>query len=255
VRKLKNKHRFVDLSAYGHFISRWMVRVLAPLGVSSIMITWLFFIVGLWANAMLVSGQFIAVAILLPVKSIIDGADGAMARYLNRPSYTGRYLDSIFDFILNGLLFFALAYVSYSSYWLAGTAWFSWQIQGTFYNYYYVIRRHQTKGDDTSRVDETDEPAAYPYESASMVRFLHRIYLICYGWQDAIARFIDSKAILVRIPNWFMTCMSVFGLGFQLLLFGLILVFLTPYYLWLYVIVYANIWLLCLLLMRRFLGK
>ena len=39
------------------------------------------------------------------LKSIIDAADGELARIKKTPSYTGRYLDSIFDIILN-LIFF-----------------------------------------------------------------------------------------------------------------------------------------------------
>ena len=35
------------------------------------------------------------------LKSIIDAADGELARVKQTPSYAGRYLDSVFDIILN----------------------------------------------------------------------------------------------------------------------------------------------------------
>ena len=42
-----------------------------------------------------------AAGFFLILKSILDAADGQLARVKNQPSFTGRYLDSIFDSILN----------------------------------------------------------------------------------------------------------------------------------------------------------
>ena len=39
------------------------------------------------------------------MKSILDAADGELARIKMTPSYSGRYLDSIFDILLNLILF------------------------------------------------------------------------------------------------------------------------------------------------------
>ena len=229
-----------------------MVRhVFYPLNMGAVSITWLFFIVGCAAIYFIYIGYYLPVLFLLPIKSIIDAADGEMARFRNRPSYVGRYLDSNLDLLLNLGLFVSLYFSGALLLWKALLAWLCWQLQGTFYNYYYVIRRAQFSGDTTSRSNETKVPTPYPYESPWAVAFLHRVYLILYGWQDFIARSIDVKAEKIVLPTRFMTALSVFGLGFQLLLFGVFLYFL-PQYLFFYFTVLSTAY-LCILLGVRFL--
>jgi len=45
-------------------------------------------------------------------KSIIDALDGELSRVKNTPSYTGRYLDSVFDILLNFLFLLAVSHVA-----------------------------------------------------------------------------------------------------------------------------------------------
>ncbi|MDA1353299.1 MAG: CDP-alcohol phosphatidyltransferase family protein [bacterium] len=215
-----------------------------------ISITWLFFGVGCLAIYCMYLGMWWAVALLLPLKSIIDAADGEMARFLDKPSYVGRYLDSNLDLVLNVGLFGMLWYLSSHSGLLVFFSWLSWQLQGTFYNYYYVIRRSQFSGDTTSQSNESTCPTPYPYERAWMLRFLHRLYLLFYGWQDRFARVVDPGAPLVILPKWFMTLLSVFGLGFQLLLFGVLLFMFPSVYILFYVLIISNVFLVVLLILR-----
>lgn len=246
--KLPIEHAFYDFSDYGRGIARFLVKyVFYPLNMGAISITWLFFLIGCIAIYGVYSGQSLLVLFLLPVKSIIDAADGEMARYRNKPSYVGRYLDSNLDLLLNLGLFLALYFRGDLSLLVALLAWLSWQIQGTFYNYYYVARRSQFNGDITSKSNESTCPTPYPYESAWAVRFLHRLYLILYGWQDAFARLIDPNAVRVILPKWMMTLFSVFGLGFQLLLFGVLFAFFPINMLLMYVLGFSNILLIALI--------
>jgi phosphatidylglycerophosphate synthase len=107
--KLPQAHRFWDISDYARPGARWLVRVLHPTPIGSITLTWLFTLVGLISITLIYHRKALVFAgILLILKSLIDAADGEMARARNRPSYTGRYLDSINDFILNGLILFAV---------------------------------------------------------------------------------------------------------------------------------------------------
>ena len=48
------------------------------------------------------------------------------------------------------------------------------QLQGTLYNYYYVILRNSVKGDSTSRIFETTTPKALNGESQLAVNIFTR---------------------------------------------------------------------------------
>ena len=159
------------------------------------------------------------------IDEIIDAADGELARVKNTPSYTGRYLDSIFDLILNFLILTAICYVSETTFWLTVLAFIGIQLQGTLYNYYYVILRNKSAGGDaTSQIFENKSPKALPGESQKSVDILFAIYTIVYGAFDKIIHALDHDAYKVKtFPNWFMTLVSLYGLGFQLLLIAILL--------------------------------
>jgi hypothetical protein len=56
------------------------------------------------------------------------------------------------------------------------------------------------------------------------VNILFGIYTIVYGFFDKIIHFIDAEAYKVKtFPNWFMTLLSIYGLGFQLLIIAFML--------------------------------
>jgi len=98
-------------------------------------------------------------------------------------------------------------------------------LQGTLYNYYYVILRTKSVGgDSTSKIFEYKSPKALPGESQKSVDFLFQIYTIVYGIFDKIIHTLDPEAYKVKtFPNWFMTFVSLYGLGFQLLLIAVLL--------------------------------
>jgi len=59
-----------------------------------------------------------------------------------------------------------------------------------------------------------------------MVNFLFVIYTLFYGGFDRIILAIDGDAKNSKnLPNWFMSFVSIYGLGFQLLIIGLMLSF------------------------------
>jgi hypothetical protein len=99
------------------------------------------------------------------------------------------------------------------------------QLQGTLYNYYYVILRNKSVGgDSTSKVFEHKTPRALPGETQKSVNILFGIYLLVYGVFDYIIHFLDPNAYKVKtFPNWFMTLLSIYGLGFQLLIIAVML--------------------------------
>jgi hypothetical protein len=118
-----------------------------------------------------------------------------------------------------------ICYVSESTIWFSILAFIGIQLQGTLYNYYYVILRNKlVGGDTTSKVFEYKTPKALPGESQTSVNVLFKIYTIVYGVFDRIIHFLDQDAYKVKtFPNWFMTVVSVYGLGFQLLIIAVML--------------------------------
>jgi len=142
--KLPPDHKFWDLSDYARPGAILLVRILLPTRIGAITLTWLFTIVGLISVILIFNRYALALAGgLLILKSLLDAADGEMARARNCPSHTGRYLDSINDLLLNGLLLFAIGIPLTVPVWEILLTWFSFQLQGTIFNYFYVVKRHQ----------------------------------------------------------------------------------------------------------------
>lgn len=222
--KLPKEHRFIDLSDYGRPVARLIARALKNSAFTPVHVTVSFVIAGLIAIYCIIQGYYWLTAFFLILKSILDAADGELARIKQKPSYTGRFLDSVADIILNALIFLAIAYVSDTSLWVCLLAFSGLQLQGTLYNYYYVILRNKFDGDTTSRVFENETPIAIKDEKQSHINILFALYKLLYGPFDktiyALDRHADRGEVL---PNWLMTCVSTFGLGFQLLLIALLL--------------------------------
>jgi hypothetical protein len=223
--KLPEQSRFVDVSDYGRPMARAVVRRLVETRVSSVHLTLLFFVAGLAAAALIVAGHVVWASLFLLLKNVLDAADGEMARARARPSHTGRYLDSVFDFAINLLVLGAIFHVSGGPAWMLVAAFLSVELQGTIFNYYYLVQRAICSGDPTSRINEFARPVAFPYESQRVVDALHAAYLACYGLFDQLMLRIDRGALGdTPLPSWFMTLVSTMGLGFQILLIVLFLV-------------------------------
>ena len=223
--KLPSQFTFVDISDYGRPIARSIARFFASTFITPVHITCMFIVAGIIAVIAMYHGYFLVALFFLLLKSILDAADGELARLKKTPSYTGRFFDSIADILLNAALFYTLYLITNTSLLMASSAFACLQLQGTLYNYYYVILRNKVAGDTTSRIFETKTPTALPGEKQPTVTFLFFVYRLLYGVFDAVIYFLDRNAHKGRIlPNWFMSCLSVFGLGFQLLLIGLLLV-------------------------------
>lgn len=223
--KLAAEDKFLDLSDYGRTFGRFIANLLKNTSFTPIHVTLLFGLAGLIASFCIIQNHYFLASFFIILKSCIDAANGELARIKNTPSYTGRYLDSVFDIILNFIFLTSICYVSKTSIQLTLLAFVCVQLQGTLYNYYYVILRNKSVGGDaTSKIFEYKSPRALPGESQKSVDVLYQIYNIVYGTFDKIIHTLDRDAYKVKtFPNWFMTLVSVYGLGFQLLLIALML--------------------------------
>jgi phosphatidylserine synthase len=223
--KLAAQDKFLDLSDYGRSFGKMLANQLKNTTFTPIHVTLLFGISGLIAVYWILADYYYLAGFFIILKSGIDAADGELARIKNTPSYTGRYLDSVFDIILNFLFLGAICYASNVSLWLTLLAFICIQLQGTLYNYYYVILRNKSVGGDkTSKIFENKSPTALAGESQKSVDILFKIYTVVYGAFDKIIHTMDPNAYKVKtFPNWFMTFVSLYGLGFQLLLISAML--------------------------------
>ena len=224
--KLPKEHQFLDLSDYGRTPGHWIASKLQHTDLTAIHVTTMFIITGFVAIGFLLNGYLITAAFFLVLKSILDAADGELARLKKTPSYVGRYYDSIADLLLNFCFLLTFWYVTEISIIYMLLAFFGIQLQGTLYNYYYVILRNSVQGDSTSRIFESTTPKAFKGESQSSVTLLYNIYNVLYICFDKCMYYMDKNASNSKpFPKWFMTLISLYGLGFQLLLMALMLVF------------------------------
>ena len=223
--KLPKAHQFLDLSDYGRPVARLIANSLKNTKFTPVHVTISFIISGLIAIYCILVGYYWSAAFFLILKSILDAADGELARVKNTPSYVGRYLDSVSDIILNALFFMSIWYISTTPFWVCVLAFLGLQLQGTLYNYYYVILRNKFDGDTTSRVFENKTPIALKGEKQKHVNILFGLYKVLYGVFDNTIYRLDHNASKGKtFPNWLMTAVSTFGLGFQLLLIAVLLV-------------------------------
>ncbi len=225
--KLSDDKKFLDVSDYGRYIAITLAKRLKNSKITPIHITVVFGICGLVAVYCILNQYYLTAGCFLILKSIIDALDGELSRVKNTPSYTGRYLDSVFDIILNFLFLLAVSMVAQANLWLTLSAFICFQLQGTLYNYYYVIIRNNSAGGDaTSKIFETIIPKALPGESQKSVNVLFTLYLIFYRIYDSTIYALDRKAAEIKsFPNWFMNIVSIYGLGFQLLIMAVFLAF------------------------------
>lgn len=223
--KLSAEDKFIDVSDYGRPMAVVIANLLKNTSATPVHLTLLFGMCGLAAVASMLQGYLVLAGILLILKSVFDAADGELARIKQIPSYTGRYLDSVFDIVLNLLILLTIWTMTEYSIWITLIAFVCLQMQGTLYNYYYVIlRHHSASGDKTSQIFETKRPVAYERESQNTVNFLYLLYTLFYTVYDRIIYKLDHNAPQAkRFPNWFMTLISIYGLGFQLLIISVML--------------------------------
>lgn len=223
--KLAPNDRFADLSDYGRPFAKLIANSLKNTSITPVHVTLLFGISGFLSIYFMLQGWYILSAVFLLLKSVLDAADGELSRVKNTPSHTGRYLDSIFDIILNFLVLLTIAHITDASGWMTAIAFLSVQLQGTLYNYYYVILRNKRKGgDNTSRIFEQKPPRAMVGENQQTVNLLFKIFYFLYSIFDKTIYLLDPEATKVRtLPSWFMSMVSIYGLGFQLLIIAVLM--------------------------------
>lgn len=230
--KVQSADKFLDLSDYARPIARRLTRALVNTRITPIQITLAYTLIGLIAAMLFATGTYpngVIAGVLLLVKSMLDAVDGSLARARQRPSRVGRFLDSICDYFINAAVFCGLALdggsITIEKVIIAFLALECATWQGTAFNYYYVYYRQLTGADPTSQLNE-NETKNYPWDKPHTVQALLNIYLIIYGWQDALLGKLDraitpDRTAPVYRDKRLLTATTAMGLGFQLLLIAI----------------------------------
>ncbi len=240
--KVPKQHRFIDFSDWARPLAVAIAKLLLPLKIHPIVVTFVFLVVGIVAYFLILKEQFVFAGILVLIKNVLDSVDGSLARLRGKPSLVGRYADSIADAILNTLWIYGLYQICGNG-WVAFTVWLFMHLEVTAMNYFFVIYRHLSGGDTTSKPLEFKQPSstiAFPF---------WLLYVIYYGWQDlAIHTIATIFPYLKRISKdkVLLSVLSLWGLGIHMLLLGMLLILQVPCLFLTFELIGGIIWLVVL---------
>ena len=213
-------------------LAHLVVLVLLPLRVPPPAVVLASATTGLVAAVELARGQLVGAALLLQLKTVLDNADGQLARAAGKESVLGRYLDSESDLLVNAALFAALGYVTDSP-WLALVSFLVLTlVLGIDFNLERLYRR------------EHGDPRQARPEATGLAGVLGRVYGVVYAPQDRLVeRFVEWRLRRLRATpeqrlayhdRATLAVLANFGLSTQLAALGVCLAAGAPEaYLWL----------------------
>jgi archaetidylinositol phosphate synthase len=166
---------------------------------------------GVAAAVELGRGSLLAAALLVQLKTLLDNADGQLARLTGRTSAFGRYLDSEVDLLVNAGLFAALG-------WRAGQA--PLVLAG-----FLALTSVLSLNFNAERLSRA--AAAEPEAGGRATALLRRVYSLVYAPQDRLA-----ESIVVRRPaltgTFAVSLLANLGMSTQLAAFALLMAFGHP---------------------------
>jgi phosphatidylglycerophosphate synthase len=140
-------------------------------------------------------GTTVLAGVCITLKDLLDSADGQLARAKQMYSRTGRFLDSIGDFLVNLFVFTAIGFTlvstsrEFSYGLLALMAFLGTTFRVSYHVYYHTSFLHTKKLYATNRI--TEEVQEQDIMVGGSTLFLQRVFQFIYGWQDRLAALID----------------------------------------------------------------
>jgi archaetidylinositol phosphate synthase len=132
--------------------------------------------------------QFVLAAVLLQLKTVLDNADGQLARLSGRVTAFGRYLDSESDLVVNAAIFVALG--TQIGPWLAAAGFVTLTlVLSVNFNVERLYRR------------ERGERAAAMPEAQGAAAVLARVYAAVYAPQDRLVEGYEAWRLRRRSPE------------------------------------------------------
>jgi len=190
-------------------LAHLVVLALAPLRVPPPAVVLASASFGVAGAVELARGHLVVAALLIQAKTVLDNADGQLARLTGRVTAFGRYLDAECDVLVDAALFAALGWYAHS----APVAAFG----------FVALTAVLSVNFNVERIARGAQPG---WDSSA----LGRVYGVVYGWQDRLA----ERALAGRVHVWQVGALANLGLSTQLAAFGLCLVAGHPLaYVWL----------------------
>jgi archaetidylinositol phosphate synthase len=194
-----------------------VVLLLAPLRVPPAAVVLTATASGVAAAVQLGRGHLVFAALLVQLKTVLDNADGQLARLTGRVTVFGRYLDSECDLLVNAALFGALGLSTGRP--LLATDGFAalTAVLSVNFNLERLARGIPASPDSSA---------------------LGRVYSVVYGWQDALVerfverrlRFADEASRRAYHDAATIRILANMGMSTQLALFGVCIALGHPLY-------------------------
>ncbi|MEY4531048.1 MAG: hypothetical protein RLZZ156_1769 [Deinococcota bacterium] len=180
-KSLKARPRVEYISEYGfRKLAHLVVLLLLPLNVAPTNLVIFHTVLGVIAGFLIARGEFIWAALLIQIKTVLDNADGQLARASGMVSEIGRYADTEGDFIVNIALFaglgaysgaWFLALIAFTIFTLLLSLDFNWE-----YLYRFERKEYFRPAPDTSK------------ENQVVLRLLENFYATIFKPQDNLIR-------------------------------------------------------------------
>ena len=161
---------------------------------------------GLAAAVELGRGSLLVAALLVQLKTVLDNADGQLARLTGRTSAFGRYLDSEMDLLVNAALFTALG-------WWSGRPVLA--LAG-----FLALTSVLSLNFNAERLARG--AAAEPADGGYPTGLLRRVYAVVYAPQDRLAEALVTRRPVLTSPVS-VSILANLGMSTQLAAFGLLL--------------------------------
>ena len=163
---------------------------------------------GLAAAVELGRGSLIAAALLVQLKTVLDNADGQLARLTGRISPFGRYFDSEVDLLVNAVLFAALAWA---------TAEPALALAG-----FLALTSVLSLNFNAERLSRGAVAELEPEEHGRATALLRCVYGLFYAPQDRLAEAVVARRPVLTSPVA-VSLLANLGMSTQLAAFGLLI--------------------------------
>ncbi len=163
-------------------------------------------VAGIAAAVELGRGSLLTAALLVQLKTLLDNADGQLARLTGRVSAFGRYLDSEVDLLVNAALFAALG-------WMTGQP--ALTLAG-----FLAVTSVLSLNFNVERLARGSVAEHEPEGRGTAV--LRRIYGLVYAPQDRLAESLAARRPALTTPLS-VSLLANLGMSTQLAVFGLLL--------------------------------
>jgi archaetidylinositol phosphate synthase len=143
---------------------------------------------GLVGAVAIASGQLAGGALLLQLKTVLDNADGQLARVSGRVTAAGRYLDTESDLVVNAAVIGAIGY-SAGAPLLAAVAFLALTLVLAV-DFNYDVLFGEARGRSHGSLAESGH---------AVERVLERVYAVVFAPQDRVLRRLDARRLRVAL--------------------------------------------------------